>query len=374
MNIPKVNHEQLKDIIKRHYELTERGINAPAFVWGSFGIGKSYSVREIGYEIAKEKGLKYSDDFQHINDEGYFNVLVIPLHQYDVSEIKGIPFPDKEEGTTKFFKSNLLPRKGQGIIFFDELNLAPPLVQSNAYQLILDRKLGDYEVPDGYLVIGAGNTAEDFAHTFDFANPLKNRFAGHYLLNIPSAEEWVRNFAVEHKLDERIIAFLLFRDDLLFTFNPNREQSEHIAIATPRTWEFASMKIEGIETEGNEELIEILVGSAVGTEVAREFMAFLKLQKNYDIAKIFRNPDTFEAPNEISEIYAFISASISYYTKNQTNENAETLLKLLMKFRAEHVAWAFSLAKTKDKDFVKKVAKTKVWTEFSRNFIKYFAN
>ena len=369
-NIPVINHQKLIKYIKLYYRK-----RLPLFIWGTFGIGKSYSVLQAGREIAEEIGLKFSSDFQHINDPEYFNVLVIPMHQLDVSELKGLPFPDRGRRVTEFFRMNWLPKEGQGIIFLDELNLAPPLVQSNAYQLILDRRIGDYTLPDGYYVIGAGNTAEDKAHIIEFAEPLKNRFAGHYLLKIPTAEEWVRNYAIPHHLDERVISFLLWRDDLIHTYNPENDSTETISVASPRTWEFVSNIISDIPDD-DLETIEELVGAGVGVEVAREFIAFLKLRKSVDVAEIFRNPDKFVAPeppqSDISETYATISAIISYYKKNMDRKDMpEKMVRILMKFKAEHVMYGIHLIKEYDPEFVKKISKLPVFKDFTAKYLKY---
>lgn len=123
----------------------------------------------------------------------------------------------------------MFPRKGNGIIFFDELNLAPPLVQASAYQLILDRRLGTYTVPNGFLLIAAGNRLEDRASVFEMSAPLKNRF-GHCQLREPSVEGWTR-WAVDHDIDMRIIGFLNFRRTALYTFDPKLKEN---AFATPR--------------------------------------------------------------------------------------------------------------------------------------------
>jgi len=326
LRIPAVTHEQLKQLIIHKYKT-----KIPLFIWGTFGIGKSYTVKEAGKEIAKELGLEYSEDPKDINDPNKFVVIVIPMHQFDVSEIKGIGVPNRETKTTEFFRTNLLPKQGQGIIFFDEINLAPPLVQSNAYQLILDRKLGDYTVPEGYYVIGAGNTIEDMAHIHDMAKPLLNRFT-HVQLKVPTSDNWIKNFALKKNIDHRIINFLAFKDDLLYKFDPEKD-IDSIAIPTPRTWEFASRDIEGVE---DLKLIEILIGSAVSEPVAKEFVAWLKLSRSYDIAKIFREGKIDPVPTEPSEVYALINAIISYYKKNPSDENAVKVAQISMQLSPEH--------------------------------------
>jgi len=361
--IPLLTHEELKLLIKHKYKT-----KTPLFIWGTFGIGKSYIVHEAGIELAEELKLEYSSDPSDINDESKFIVLTIPLHQYDVSELKGVGIPDREKRVTEFLPTGLLPQTGQGIIFFDELNLAPSLVQANAYQLILDRRLGNYKVPEGYYVIGAGNIITDKAYIMEMAMPLKNRFT-HVQLKIPTSEEWIKNFALKKNIDERIINFLAFRDDLLYKYNPDSDK-ELVAVATPRSWEFASKDIEGIE---DERVLEILIGSAVGSAIAKEFVAWLKLSKNYDVSEIYKKEKIDEMPDEVSELFALINALVSYYLKNSTKENAVKLLKLSQMFNPEHTIFILNQVCQKDKEFTKKIKEVnpELFKEFAKKYLKF---
>jgi MoxR-like ATPase len=181
---------------------------------GTFGIGKTAAVRLFAMRKAKELGLIFSQSFEDVNDEKKFVFLVLPLHQYEPAEIKGLPFPNAERTQTVYLPVGLLPTKGQGIILLDEINLAPPMLQSNAYQLIEDRRLGFYTVPDGVMIIGAGNRDDDRGHTFDMAMPLNNRFL-HAELAIPPVDDievsgekikgWATDYAIPSGVDHRIV-------------------------------------------------------------------------------------------------------------------------------------------------------------------------
>ena len=153
-----VNHNELKALVKLYFK-AKRAL----FCWGATGIGKSQTVKQAGHEIAETLKLTYTEDISKINDDEHFVVIDIRLAQCDPSDLRGIPIYDKEKTATVWLPPEMFPRSGKGIIFFDELNLAPPLVQASAYQLILDRRLGTYCVPDGFLVIAAGNRLEDRA-------------------------------------------------------------------------------------------------------------------------------------------------------------------------------------------------------------------
>ena len=157
----KLHHSELPEYLLNLYGKSAISV----FLHGTFGIGKSESVRQFAKMMAKQLGLQFSEDPRDIDDESKFFLRIIPLHQMDGAALTGLPFPNEERTKTMFLQLGLFPVKGQGVIFFDELNLAPPLVQANAYQIIQDRKLNDYIVPDGFMCVGAGNMSDDRAHT-----------------------------------------------------------------------------------------------------------------------------------------------------------------------------------------------------------------
>jgi len=114
----------------------------PTFLWGAPGIGKSSIVKQI----AQSRGIGFID---------------LRLALMDPTDLKGIPFYDKESHTALWAPPAFLPKEGEGILFLDELNSAAPSVQASAYQLILDRKVGEYELPDGWAIVAAGNREGD---------------------------------------------------------------------------------------------------------------------------------------------------------------------------------------------------------------------
>ena len=114
----------------------------PTFLWGAPGIGKSSIVKQIA-------------------DSLNIGFIDLRLALMDPTDLKGIPFYDKESHSALWAPPAFLPRDGTGILFLDELNSAPPSVQASAYQLILDRKVGEYELPDGWAIVSAGNRESD---------------------------------------------------------------------------------------------------------------------------------------------------------------------------------------------------------------------
>lgn len=368
-SIPQINHGQLQHMLNGVYDK-----KLALFVHGTFGIGKSYAVREFCKQKAKELGLEFSEDFNDINDESKFVFLPIILHQYDPAELKGLPFPNEDRTQTVFLPMGLLPKKGQGLIFFDEINLASPMIQNNAYQIIQDRRLGFWKCPDGYTAIGAGNLVDDRGHTYEMAMPLNNRFL-HVQLNVPAVHDmdnagqavrgWVNGYALHNNIDRRIINYLLYQVNHLYNYNPTSTIQE-ITCATPRMWEKVSTAIQDVT---DEDMLHLWIASGVGAGIATEFVAWLKLSQQYNIKEIFQGKK-FTMPTKVDQLYSFISALLAYVEKHNNDKNILRLFDISLMFKKEHTAMILNQVKYVSPDFIKKIRKLRPekFSKFTEDF------
>lgn len=167
-----MRHSQVQQILEREFLSAAEGHHTPVMLWGPPGIGKSDMVRQV----AERHGVP---------------VIDLRLSQLEPSDLRGIPF--RVEERVEWAIPALLPdsaRHGaRGILFLDEVNAAPPSVSAAAYQLILDRRLGEYQVPAGWAIFAAGNRQGDRAVTYVMPAPLANRFA--HLEVEPHLDDWV---------------------------------------------------------------------------------------------------------------------------------------------------------------------------------------
>ncbi|MEI6124984.1 MAG: MoxR family ATPase [Pseudomonadota bacterium] len=124
-------------------------------LWGPPGVGKSSSTKQA----CEELGGKFIDS---------------RLSQRDPVDLRGVP--EIVDGKTVFRLPEELPREGHGIILFDELSSCDPSLLVAAYELILDRRLGDYRVPPGFYIVAAGNRQEDRSVSRQMPAALANRF------------------------------------------------------------------------------------------------------------------------------------------------------------------------------------------------------
>ena len=166
----------------------------------------------------------------------------------------------------------------KGILFLDEINSAPPAVQASAYQLVLDRKVGEYKLPNGWSIVSAGNRESDRGVVYRMPPPLANRFV-HFEMEV-DFDDW-KAWAYKNGIDSSIISFLQYDNSMLFNFDASSNKK---AFATPRSWEFANIIIQ--QNIDKSLLLETLSG-AVGEDGAVGYLSFKKIMNRLpDINKI----------------------------------------------------------------------------------------
>src|SRR5262245_60343951 len=250
----------------------------PVFIWGGPGVGKSASV----HRNAVDSALPVQD------------VRALLL---DPVDLRGLPFLG-QDGRSKWASPEFLPRDGSGILFLDELNAAPAMVQASCYQLVLDRKLGEYTLPDGWAIVAAGNRDCDRAVTTRMPSPLRNRFV-HLEFEV-DLQEW-SEWAIQAGIRPEVIAFLRFRQELLSVFDRDAN-----AFPSPRSWEFVSRILDATPDQAVEH--ELFAGS-VGSGAATEFSAFLRMFRELpNIDAILLNPLKEPVPENAAAQYAVASA------------------------------------------------------------------
>lgn len=327
-----INHEQLKQTIKKCYK-TGRAL----FVRGAPGIGKSQHIETVEREIAKEEQREFfnwneSTEKQKTelkNPETlkkYFIFAVERISLCDPSDLKGLP--QLNGGEYMKWISPLLYKiasmeEFRGCIFFDEMNTAPPLTQNTSMHIVLDKQLADLALNKHLQIIAAGNRGIDRGHTFEMPLPLLNRFM-HSELKNPSVEEWTA-WALKHEIDERIIAYINFKQDHLFMIT---KDSEEWAFPTPRTNAFLSQQIKG---ETDENTIKMLASQAVGNSYAMSFTAFIRLSYTLKLKDVIENPEKELKKLEKEEqeksmgIKWSLTSALAEYYRNNTKDLGKVL-------------------------------------------------
>ena len=228
----------------------------PVFLWGPPGIGKSELVADITAELGG-------------------HMIDLRLGQMEPTDIRGIPFYNKEVGKMDWAEPIDLPTAELAadypivVLFLDELNSAAPSVQAAAYQLILNRRIGKYQLPDNVVMVAAGNRESDKGVTYRMPTPLANRFIHQEMkCDFGAWQEW----AVKHNIHKDVVGYLSFAKQDLYDFDA---KSASRAFATPRSWSFVSELLEGDDTDDDTTMN--LVAGTVGEGLAVKFMAHRKV-------------------------------------------------------------------------------------------------
>ena len=272
----------------------------PIFIWGPPGIGKSDIIKQLGEELDA-------------------HVIDVRLSLWEPTDIKGIPYFDSNINKMVWAPPSQLPdeefakKHKKIILFLDEMNSAAPSVQAAAYQLILNRRVGTYKLPDNVVMVAAGNRETDKGVTFRMPAPLANRF-----VHLEMTVEWDDYFewAAENKVHKDVVGFLSFSKKDLYDFDP---KSSSRAFATPRSWSFVSELLHDDDCD-NDTLTDLVSGS-VGEGLAIKFMAHRKHSSKMPNPTDILNGKVKEMKSkEISAMYS-LTVSLCYELKDAADKN-----------------------------------------------------
>lgn len=314
----------------------------PVMLHGSPGVGKSDVVRQL----AKERGVELID---------------LRLSQLDPVDLRGVPSVDTKKHITSWNVPNFLPTGGEGILFLDEINSAAQATQAAAYQLVLDRRLGDYVMPPGWVIIAAGNRTTDRAIVNQMSTALKNRFT--HLNYEVNNDDWC-DWALANGIAIEVLGFIRFRPMLLNEFearNDSKDERERMqkikdaqAFATPRSWQFLSRVVD---QKPSPEIEYELYSGIVGEGCAAEFMGYLKYYRDLpNLDALLMNPKTSKVPTEPATLYALATGLAAKATK----DNMERVVQYALRMPPEFQVLLMKDAARRDVD----VTTTKSFTEW----------
>ncbi len=292
--------KHLISILEKEFEAASDGSHTPVMLWGAPGVGKSQMIQQVA-------------------ENHQIPVIDIRLSQMEPSDLRGIPF--KVGNHVEWAIPSMLPSAevhgSHGILFLDEITSAAPSVSAAAYQLILDRRLGDYQVPNGWAIFAAGNRQGDRGVTYTMPAPLANRFS-HYEVDI-NLDDWVE-WAYNHGISDKVVGFLRFRPELLFDFDPAHNP---VAFPSPRSWEFAHRALKKFTDTPN--LLQGSLQACIGPAAGIELKAFIdSLDQMPDITAILAGEST-DTPKEIDLQYAVAAALVGHAIRVKDTDEAATV-------------------------------------------------
>jgi MoxR-like ATPase len=290
-SIPRVTITSAKEIIRTLIGDISDSEAQGIFLWGPPGIGKSALVKQLAEELDRE-------------------IVDLRLPLLDPVDLRGLPITDKENNLAVWLPPDFLPRPGSppGILFLDEINAAPPAIQASAYQLILDKRVGTYKLPEDWIVIAAGNRVSDRSVAYRLPSALANRFT--HLEIDPHIDEWTK-WAWKNELDAYIISFLRMQPHILMQFDPRKNQT---AFPSPRSWSFCS-RLANLRDQNIVLYMNTLQGT-VGDAAAQQFLAFLNFRDEIPDPKDILGGEPYELPEQIDALYVLMGGLIRELLEN----------------------------------------------------------
>lgn len=327
-NMPVVSISTFIDIIRMQFE--EDNLR-PIFGLGKGGIGKTESI----YNLAvKELNIGYID---------------IRLLLYSETDLKGIPYPDESHTSTIWLQNNILPisnRDGdKGILVFDEITSCSRSVRTAAYQLLNERKLGEYKLPDGWLVVCLGNGEDDGGDFEGMEGNFANRCSVFEIIH--DIDSW-KMWAFNNNINPMITSYISFKPSDLHSYNSDSETE--LLFASPRSWTAVSNIMKNSKFDCDNQTFAVRVMANLGQRVGQQFLAFCRFSNNsLDTDSIVKNgamPTTDNVDQEIIIIaIGNIVKLVGDKIKIDMQNNNGAITQEAVRWTANGLKWMLKLRK-----------------------------
>ena len=350
-------------------------VRQPLFISGGPGIGKSAIPRAVFKQVAANEqkifaewsDLDLDEKAECIKNPGKYWIFAdMRTSQMDTTSLQGIPNMANTtmlENIPYSWVVYFTCPEAHGCIFFDEINLAAPIVQSITYSAIHDRVISDRRISDHVYVFAAGNRSQDKAHTFDMPLPLRDRFA-EAEVDI-DVEHWIK-WASNSGVNPHLIAFINWKPANLY--NADKVKAEKPA--TPRGVERASRLLNGYDIA--DEKSHMLVSISCGESFATEFQAYVKVHSQLDWAAIFKNPASVKNMS-LDKQYAISAGLADQFKRAKGDPNVQSsLFDVADELREDFAVFSYRMMSSANRDVFKatmvKLNRTKI---FATRYAKF---
>lgn len=307
----------------------------PILIRSAPGIGKSAGMLQSAAGLAAQLGLQGVAQWGEELDSPstWFGYVDVRLSQCDPVDVGGLPYADKNRGTQRRMVPDWFPSTDRvdlpdyGYLVLEEVVSALPAVQAAAYQLTLDRRIGDKVMKPGWQILLTGNRLTDGGVVYKLPTPLANRII--HLTVETDANVW-RSWAIDAGLEDSLIAFIGLRPDLLNAFEDHvTKKRAGDAFATERSWHIAD---DVAKTAPPSDVLFALMAGAVGQGPAAEYIGFRQIWVGMpNIDHILLDPVAAKLPADVATQYAVATALASRATK----DNFGAVLQYAQRFRTE---------------------------------------
>jgi hypothetical protein len=357
-----------KEMLRDCYET-----KIPLMVYGGFGIGKSMIPRQVFEEIAVAKNRQFvlwedtTDEQKNEmieNPEKYFVFCDQRIGQMDSTDLRGIPNmmdTDKLKTIPYAWVIYFTQDEADGVVFFDEINLAPPTVAGSAYQIINDRCISDRRLGPNVFCMGAGNRAEDKAHIFDMPMPLHDRFAEVEIgVSVDDWSEWAAGNVNSH-----LISFINWKPNRLYHADVKKGDKP----STPRSVERASRLLA--DKEITDDRAFSLVAIACGEAFATEFQAYAKYYSQLNWKNIYKNPASVKK-FEMDKLWAVAGGMTDQFLKGVTDDVFSSMMDVTLEMRPDFALVGLKMMKDGNKKkFSSQIKKCKKFQQIVKTHAKF---
>lgn len=287
-------------------------------LWGAPGVGKSQGVRQIASMIEEQTGKRV-------------DVTDVRLLLFNPVDLRGIPTANADKTLAVWLKPKIFQMDDSdgvvNILFLDEISAAPQSVQAAAYQITLDRTVGEHRLPENCIVIAAGNRVTDRSVAYAMPKALANRLC-HFEITTDT-DSW-HDWAVQAGIHGKVISFLDYKPGLLMGFNTG---TADLSFATPRSWEMVSNILNDITDDVGAVLP--LIAGCIGDRVAGELLMWSESYNSIpSVEEIFTGEEQ-ASPSRPESLYALSSLIVSYARDHHSENELNNVIAYVGRLPAE---------------------------------------
>ena len=272
-------------------------------LWGPPGVGKSQGIRQVAKEVADKTGKKVE-------------ITDVRLLLFNPVDLRGIPTANEDKTLAVWLKPKIFQMDDSqeviNILFLDEISAAPQSVQAAAYQITLDRTVGEHRLPDNCIVIAAGNRVTDRSVAYAMPKALANRLC-HIEISHDS-KSW-HDWAISAGVNHIVIGFLDYNPSMLMQFDT---MTDGLAFPTPRSWEMVSNILNTI-SDNFKEVYPMIVG-CIGHATASNFRTWTELYQTMPSIEAIFAGEEVEVPKAPELQIALRSAMVAYARKHPNKD------------------------------------------------------
>ena len=286
-------------------------------LWGQPGVGKSQGVREIAYEIEKRTGKEV-------------RITDVRLLLFNPVDLRGIPTANEDKTLAVWLKPQIFQMDASeevvNILFLDEITAAPTSVQAAAYQITLDRTVGEHKLPANCIVIAAGNRVTDRSVSYNMPKALANRLCHFEIKEDPNA--W-HDWAVRKGIHPFVVGYLEYNSSALI-----RSEGMELAFPTPRSWEMVSNILTYVSDDIS--VVYPMIVGCIGETAGNLFRTWTQVYGGLPSLKMIFTKGKGEIPRERETQIALKSLMVDYARQCQDKQMIDKSIEYSC-----NLPWAF---------------------------------